>query len=327
MATLYNATEPDQLRGPQHDAAWCDELAKWAYAQETWDQLQFGLRLGHSPRVVVTTTPRPLPVLKEIIADESTVVTRGRTLDNEVNLSQKFITKIHKRYAGTRLGRQELEAEMLDDLPGALWLRTFFDPPEGSTHTGRVFARDLPELVRIVVAVDPSGVGNERENGDDIGIIVAGVDAYDHGYVLADRSVNAGPALWGKAAVDAYHEFQADLIIGESNFGGAMVESTIRSIDKNVSYKAVHASRGKVLRAEPVAALYQQGRVSHVSGADNRDQSGLGLTALEDQLCLMAPKGYSGKGSPDRADALVWALTDLMLGEETKANVFLKARK
>lgn len=318
VATLYSATEPDQLRGPQHDAAWCDEIAKWAYAQETWDQLQFGLRLGSSPRAVVTTTPRPIPLIRELIGDSGTLVTRGSTMDNADNLAKRFIEKIHQRYAGTRLGRQELEAELLEDLPGALWLRTYFDPPEGSVHTGRIWARKMPDLVRIVVAVDPSGVGSSEDGGDSIGIVVAGIDEYDHGYVLADRSLKDGPAGWGKAAVDAYHEFEADLIIGESNYGGAMVESTIRSVDASVAYKSVSASRGKVMRAEPVAALYEQGRVSHVSGADIRDKHGLGLSALEDQLCLFAAKGYTGSGSPDRADACVWALTELLLQREGK---------
>lgn len=317
IATLYNATEPDQLRGPQHDAAWGDELAKWAYARETWDQLQFGLRLGIRPRAIVTTTPRPIPILKEILQDSTTMVTKGRTMDNADNLAERFIKKIHDKFSGTRLGRQELEAEILDDLPGALWVRSHFDPPEGSPYRGRILANQVPELSRVVVAVDPSGTGGKEDSGDTIGIIVAGIDHYGHGYVLADRSLKAGPREWGKAAVDAYKEFKADRIIGESNFGGAMVESTIRAVDESVSYKAVRASRGKILRAEPVSALYDQGRVSHVTGADIRDKLGIGLSALEDQLCLMSPRGFAGDGSPDRADAAVWALTELMLeGEE-----------
>lgn len=312
-ATLYNATEPDQLRGPQHDGAWCDELAKWAHAQETWDQLQFGLRLGLNPRAIVTTTPRPLPIIRELIADPTTVVTRGRTMDNAVNLAKKFIDRIHKRYAGTRLGRQELEAEVLDDLPGAYWLRTYFDPPPESKLRGRINYKEMPELQRVVVAVDPSGIGKSEDGGDTIGIIVAGIDYYDHGYILADRSIRGGPPEWGRAVVNAYHEYKADRVVAETNFGGAMVENTIKSVDSSVSYKAVHASRGKVIRAEPVAALYEQGRVSHVTGGDIRDKDKLGLTELEDQLCLFSPAGYSGSGSPDRADAAVWALTELMI--------------
>lgn len=312
---IYNATEPDQLRGPQHDCFWGDELAKWTYARDVWDQLQFGLRLGKSPRGVVTTTPRPIPVLLEIIDDPTSVITKGSTMENRANLAKKFIDKIHKRYAGTRLGRQELEAEVLTDLPGALWVRTYFDPADGSKHRGRVMASDLPELERVVVAVDPSGTSGQSDDGDSIGIIVAGIDHNGHGYVLADRSVKEGPAGWGRAAVAAYEHYNADRIVGEANYGGAMVEAVIRSVNPNVSYKAVTASRGKVLRAEPVAALYEQGRVSHVTGADPRDEEGLGLAMLEDQLCLMGPGGYVGEGSPDRADALVWALTELMLTE------------
>ena len=316
IATLYNATEPDQLRGPQHDAAWLDELAKWAYARETWDQLQFGLRLGVSPRCIVTTTPRPIPVLKEILSDESTFLTKGNTLDNEDNLAKRFIEKIYKRYAGTRLGRQELNAEVLDDLPGALWLRTYFDPPEGSAHTGRILAKGLPDLDRIVVAVDPSGTKGKEDNGDEIGIVVAGIDVYDHGYILADRTVKEGPSAWAKAAVSAYHEFKADCIVGEVNYGGAMVEHTIRSADANVPFKMVRATRGKVVRAEPVSALYEQGRVHHVVGADIKDKDEIGLSGIEDQLCLFSPRGYAGEGSPDRADAAIWALTELMLEPE-----------
>lgn len=325
-ATLYNATEPDQLRGPQHDAAWCDELAKWAYAEQTWDQLQFGLRLGLNPRCVVTTTPRPIPILRDILNDESTFVSKGRTMDNAVNLAQKFIDRIHKKYSGTRLGRQELEADMLEDLVGAYWLRTYFDPPRELGFVGRIPKSEVPALARVVVAVDPSGIGKDTDNGDSIGIVVGGVDHYDRGYLLADRSIRGGPSEWGRAAVKAYEDFEADLIIGEANFGGAMVESTIRSIDASVSYKAVHASRGKALRAEPVASLYEQGRVSHVTGADIRDKEGIGLSALEDQLCLLSPTGYAGRGSPDRADAAVWALTELMLTDTNDATVVLTSR-
>lgn len=328
IATLYYGTEPDQLRGPQHDAGWLDELAKYAYAREVWDQLQFGLRLGHLPRSVITTTPRGIPLLREILDDKSTAVTRGSTMDNAANLAAKFIARIHKRYAGTRLGRQELEAELLEDIPGALWTRSMFDPPEGSKARGRIAASALPDLVRVVVAVDPSGTKGDEDEGDSIGIVVAGVDEAGHGYVLADRSVKEGPNGWGRAAVEAYKSFHADRVIGESNFGGAMVEAVIRSVDPDVSYKAVHASRGKVLRAEPVAALYEQGRVSHVTGADLRDEDGLGLSAVEDQLCLFSRSGFQGDGSPDRADALVWALTELMVEDDTTpAGVFINSRR
>lgn len=296
IATLYNATEPDQLRGPQHDAAWCDEIAKWHYAQDTWDQLQFGLRLGDHPRVVMTTTPRPIPVLKDIIADPKTAVTRGSTMANAANLAPSFLASIVRKYGGTRLGRQELEAELLDDVPGSLWTRAMLDSP--ACRISRA-----AEMLRVVVAVDPSGTRGGDES-DSVGIVVAGKGIDGRAYVLADRTCNLSPAGWGRRAVDAYHEFGADRLIAERNYGGAMVEHVIRTIDKNVSYSEVVASRGKVIRAEPVAALYEQGRVSHVGA----------VADLEDQMVEMTPDGYVGKGSPDRVDALVWALTELMLG-------------
>ena len=293
-ATLFNATEPDQLRGPQFDAAWSDEMAKWRHAQETYDMLSFGLRLGNDVRHVITTTPRSIPILREIIGDPSTVVTRGSTYDNRANLSAKFFAKIVAKYEGTRLGRQELHAEILDDLPGAMWTMAMID-------AARVTV--APEMQRIVVAVDPSGQGDDGQ-GDSIGIVVAGLGVDGRGYILADRSCDMSPAGWGARAVDAYREFNADRIVAERNFGGAMVEHVIRTVDRNVSYSEVTASRGKAARAEPVAALYEQGRVSHMGV----------FAGLEDQMCAMGPSGYAGKGSPDRLDAAVWALTDLMLG-------------
>jgi phage terminase large subunit-like protein len=295
LALGYNGTEPDQLRGPEFDTAWVDELAKYRYARETWDMLQFTMRAGSDPRVFVTTTPRPIPVLREIIADRTTVVTRGTTFDNAANLPAQFLAKLQARYGGTRLGRQELNAEMLDDLPGALWPRVVFDQ-----HRLRV----APDMRRIVVAVDPSGTGGADDNGDSIGIVVAGLGVDGRGYVLADRTCKLSPAGWGRRAVDAYHEFKADRIVAERNFGGAMVEHVIRTADKSVSFKEVVASRGKVVRAEPVAALYEQGRVSHIGS----------FPELEDQCCQIGPDGYVGEGSPDRADALVWALSELLLG-------------
>lgn len=320
IATLYNATEPDQLRGPQHDAYLADELAKWAHARETWDQLQFGLRLGTNPRGIITTTPRPIPILKEILEEEETFVTRGNTMENEANLAKRFIKKIYDKYAGTRLGRQELEAEILDDLPGALWLRTYFDPPEGSSLRGRVPASELPNLQRIVVGVDPSGTKGKEDSGDWIGIIVAGIDDKNHAYVLADRSIKAGPSEWGEQVIQAYENFNADCIVVETNFGGAMVERVIKSVDPLARIKEVKASRGKVIRAEPVAALYEQGKVSHVQGADLRDKEGIGLTVLEDQMCLMSPRGYAGEGSPDRVDAAVWCLHELVIDAPRRAS-------
>lgn len=302
-ATLFNATEPDQLRGPQFDAAWCDELAKWAYARETWDMLQFGLRLGVQPRQLVTTTPRPIPILKEIMAAPSTMVTRGATRDNTANLAPAFVKSITDRYAGTRLGRQELEAEILDDVPGALWTRAMLDAAK---------VRVVPDLKRVVVAVDPSGTKGAQDSGDSVGIMVAGLGVDGLAYVLADRTCKLSPDGWGKRAVAAYQEFQADRIVAERNFGGAMVEHVIRTVDQKVSYREVTASRGKVVRAEPVAAFYEQGKVRHLGA----------MTDLEDQMCLMTNEGFMGDGSPDRVDALVWAITDLMLGRRSAAPIF-----
>lgn len=294
IATLFSAEEPERLRGPQHDRLWCDELAAWKYLRETWDMAMFGLRLGDNPRTCITTTPKPLPLVREIAKDRRTVITRGSTFDNAGNLAPTFLQAIKDKYEGTRLGRQELNAEILDDLPGALWQRDAIDK-------GRV--RQAPEMQRIVVAVDPSGTKGESDEGDEIGIVVAGKGVDGRGYVLADRTCKLSPDGWGRRAVAAYTEFKADRIVAERNFGGAMVEHVIKTIDRNAAYKEVTASRGKVARAEPVAALYEQGRVSHVGS----------FSELEDQMCQIDASGFIGEGSPDRADALVWALTELMI--------------
>lgn len=296
VALGYNGTEPNQLRGPEFDTAWVDELAKYRYARETWDMLQFTMRSGNDPRVFVTTTPRPIPIIRELAKDKSTVVTKGSTFDNSANLPAQFIERLKDKYAGTRLGRQELDAEILDDLPGALWSRDEIDEHR---------VREAPDLRRVIVAVDPSGTKGESDDGDDIGIVVAGKGVDGRAYVLADWTCKLSPDGWGRRAVKAYHEFKADRLVAERNFGGAMVEHVIRTIDPRVSFTEVTASRGKVARAEPVAALYEQGKVSHVGSFPD----------LEDQMCLMDATGYCGEGSPDRADALVWALTELMLGQ------------
>lgn len=303
QALGYNGTEPDQLRGPEFDTAWVDELAKYRYARETWDMLQFTMRSGTDPRVFVTTTPRPIPVLREIIADKTTAVTRGSTMDNAGNLPAAFMKAVVDKYAGTRLGRQELNAEMLDDVPGALWTRDMID------GTRR---KEPPDLQRIVIAVDPSGTsGSGSDNqGDDIGIVAAGIGVDGRGYVLDDHSCNLSPDGWGRRVREVYTLHGADRIIAERNFGGAMVEAVIKAQDKSLPVKVVTASRGKVARAEPIAALYEQGRVSHVGS----------FADMEDQMCSMTPSGYVGEGSPDRADALVWALTELML--DAKASVW-----
>lgn len=295
MALGYNGTEPDQLRGPEFDTAWVDELAKYRYARETWDMLQFTMRRGRDPRVLVTTTPRPIPVIKEIMADASTEVTRGSTFDNAENLPAAFIEGIRAKYEGTRLGRQELNAEILDDVPGALWTREMID---------KAMVKVAPDLVRVVVAVDPSGTRGD-DAGDSIGIVAAGKGADGNAYVLADRTCKLSPDGWGRRAVSTYHELSADRIVAERNFGGAMVEHVIRTVDPKVSYREVVASRGKIARAEPVAALYEQGKVKHVGGFPD----------MEDQMCAMTPDGFVGEGSPDRADALVWAITELMLNK------------
>ena len=285
----------------------CDELAKYRYARELWDMLQFTMRAGNDPRVFVTTTPRPISVIKEIVADAKTVISRGTTFDNAANLPHQFLDKLRTRYEGTRLGRQELNAEILDDVPGALWTRDMIDAARKPVA--------LPDMARIVVAVDPSGTRGESDDGDSIGIVVAGKGVDGRGYVLADRTCKLSPAGWGRRAVGAYHEFAADRLVAERNFGGAMVEEVIRTTDQNVSYAEVTASRGKVVRAEPIAALYEQDKISHAPG----------MTELEDQMCQMCSNGFLGEGSPDRVDALVWALTDLMLGEAFDVNEWIKA--
>lgn len=298
VATTYSGEEPGQLRGPQHDAAWADEVAKWQYAQEAWDQLQFGLRLGTRPIQIVTTTPRPIPIIRAMVRDPLCHVTHGRTMDNAANLAPTFMQKVVARYQGTRLGRQELDAEIIDDVAGALWTRAMIDA---------AMKPGFQQMARVVVAVDPSGADGKSEDGDSIGIVVVGKGLDGNAYVLADRTCKLSPDGWGRVAVNAYHEFKADRIVAEKNFGGAMVEHVIRTIDPRVSYKAVTASRGKVARAEPVAALYEQGKVFHPHS----------LPELEDQLCQFTGDGYVGEGSPDRADALVWAITELMLNRPT----------
>jgi len=298
VAQGYTGTEPDQLRGPEFDSAWVDELAKYRYAREVWDMLAFTMRKGDDPRVFVSTTPRPIPVIKEILRDASTVVTRGSTFDNAGNLPKAFLDKLKKRYAGTRLGRQELEAEMLEDLVGALWNQDEID---------KLRIEELPDMRRIVVAIDPSGTKGVEDDGDSIGIVIAGKGVDGLGYVMGDFTCKLSPDGWGKRAVQAYNKFGADRIVAERNYGGAMVEHVIRTVDKNISYKEVTASRGKVVRAEPIAALYEQKRVIHVGD----------FPELEEQMCLMGPDGFVGEGSPDRLDALVWALTDLMMSDDS----------
>jgi predicted phage terminase large subunit-like protein len=307
VATLYSADEPDRLRGPQHDLAWCDELAAWRYPQ-AWDMLMFGLRLGADPRVVVTTTPRPTKLMRELLADPRVAVTHGRTADNADNLAPAFLDQIVRRYEGTRLGRQELDGELLDDMPGALWTHGLID-------AARVAA--APALVRVVVAIDPAVASGE--DADETGIVCAGRAADGHGYVLADASGRYPPAEWARVAIAAWRAHRADRIVAEINNGGEMVEATLRVIDPDVPFGAVHASRGKVARAEPVAALYEQGRIHHLGA----------LARLEDQMCSFTPDfdrtaaGYS----PDRVDALVWALSELFIETQAGAGIFETYRR
>lgn len=293
VAHLFSAEEPDRLRGPNLDAAGCDEIVAWANMEATWNNLQLALRLpgpkGDAPRAVISTTPKPLPLLKSIMKASSTLITRGRTMDNAANLDASTLQFLQDRYGGTSLGRQELEGELIEDAEGALWSR-------GMIEAGRV--PKAPEtLKRVVVAIDPAG-GNGRGN-DQTGIVVAAIGHDDHVYVLADCSGKFSPEGWARAAVNAYRDYQADRIIAEQNFGGAMVASTIRAVSATVPVKLVHASRGKAVRAEPVVAMYEQRKVHHAGY----------FPALEDQLCQWEPG--AGMASPDRLDALVWAVSEL----------------
>ena len=291
-AFCYSADAPDSLRGPQHHIAWCDELAKWRYGDAAWDNLVMGLRLGERPQVVVTTTPRPTALVRKVIALRGCVVTRGRTHDNPF-LPDGYVADLEADYAGSRLARQELEGELLEDHEGALWTRALLD---------RVRVAQVPELVRVVVGVDPpASVG-----GDGCGIVAVGLGEDGHGYVLEDASVRgATPAAWAAAVADCAARHGADRVIAEKNQGGDMVEAVLRGAEATLPVRLVHASRGKLARAEPVANLYEQGRVFHACGCP----------ALDDELAGMVTGGvYAGPGrSPDRADALVWALTELML--------------
>lgn len=300
---LFSAQEPSRLRGPQHHRAWCDEIGVWQYP-ETWDQLMFGLRLGDDPKVIATTTPRPTMLIRSLVKrrEKDVLITHGKTMDNASNLAKPALDNLLTRYAGTRLGRQELDAELLEDTPGALWKRSDID----NTRTSIA-----PDLVRCVVALDPAVSTNE--GSDETGLVVAGKGIDGRYYVLSDRSAQFTPDAWGREAVAQYKLHSADRIIGEVNNGGDLIESNLRTIDKNVSYKAVRASRGKAIRAEPVAALYEQGRVSHVGS----------FPMLEDQMCMFT-SDYDRtkmKYSPDRLDALVWALTELALEENPGENI------
>ncbi|MGR3513305.1 MAG: DNA-packaging protein [Paracoccaceae bacterium] len=297
-AKVFSARDYEALRGPQFDAAWVDELAKWPKAEDAWDMLQFALRLGEHPRQVITTTPRDVPVLKRILASGSTVTTQAATRENAANLADSFLEEVEGQFAGTQLGRQELDGVLVEELEGALWTRDMLMAAGA--------AKEI-EPDRIVVAVDPPV--SSKASSDACGIVVAGVKMGASkgdwkAVVLEDASLQgATPLEWATRAVEMYTKYDADRIVAEVNQGGDLVEEMVRQVERTVSYRAVHARRGKVTRAEPVAALYEQGRVAHRRG----------LSALEDQMVLMLRGGFAGRGSPDRVDALVWALTDLMI--------------
>lgn len=290
IAQVFSADDPDSLRGPQFDAAWCDELAKWRHAEAAWDMLAFALRLGDNPRVVVTTTPRPTALIRRLVVDDGTVVTRSRTADNRAHLARSFLADVTARYGGTRLGRQELDGELIADDPDALFARDVIE---------RYRCRETPAMVRVVVAVDPPASAGRKANA--CGIICAGLASDGRAYVLEDRTLRgASPSRWAEAVVALYRARQADRVVAEVNQGGAMVEQVLREVDADVAFRPVHATRGKQLRAEPVAALYEQGRVSHAGT----------FPELEDEMCTAIRGGIA---SPDRLDALVWAITDLLL--------------
>jgi phage terminase large subunit-like protein len=292
-ATTFSADEPERLRGPQHDLAIVDELGTWRYP-EAWDNLMLGLRLGAHPRCAVATTPRPTKLIRDLLAREGVdvAVTRGTSYENRAHLAPEFFGQIIRKYEGTRIGRQELLGEVLTDTPGALW----------NHDTIEQLRRDVaPPLGRVVIAIDPAG----SAEGDETGIVAVGLGEDDHGYVLRDTSGQYQPTEWAQHAISLYRSLKADRVVAETNFGGGMVEATLRMVDPNVAFTAVTASRGKVARAEPVSALYEQGRMHHV---------GL-FPQLEDQLCAFTTDfdrrvaGYS----PGRVDALVWAATELLV--------------
>lgn len=301
VAELFSADEAEALRGPQFTAAWCDELAKWRNAEKAWDMLQFALRLGDAPRACVTTTPRATKLLKKIIADAATVTVHLATADNATNLAPTFLAEMTRRYAGSAIGRQELLGEIVEDASDGLWRRHWIEEARVS---------NAPEMQRIVVALDPPVTATAAS--DACGIVVAGLGVDKRAYVLADRTVQGRtPEIWARAALSAYDDFEADRLVAEVNQGGDLVISVLQRFRENFPVVKVRATRGKWVRAEPVAALYAEGRVAHVGRFD----------ALEDQMCAFGSDGTVKGRSPDRADALVWAITDLLLDTTTKPSV------
>jgi phage terminase large subunit-like protein len=299
---IFSGEEPKRLRGPQHHGAWIDELAAFDYAQDAFDMLEFGLRLGEHPFTIATTTPKPIPIIKDLIARNDWSFDTGSTFDNAANLPEEYITKLRNKYEGTRLGDQELYARILDDVEGALWTRQMIEQAKKLTK--------MPPLIRIVVGVDPALTNNE--NSDHTGIVVAGIDVLGDYYVLADRTIKDTPLAWATEVIKAFHEFKADRVVVETNAGGDLVELTLRSVDRNIPIEKRTASRGKQTRAEPISALYEQGKVHHI---------GLGLGKLEDQMCEWVPLDPK-QSSPDRIDALVWAMSDLVGDSDTMQSLY-----
>ena len=301
IGKLFSAADPEGLRGNQFGAAWCDEICKWSRLEQTWDMLQFCLRLGHHPRQVVTTTPKPLKLLKRLIEEPTTITVRSTTSENANNLADGFLDYVENIYAGTRLGRQELDGEIVEQNEHALWKRE-------QIEINRI--DEMPELNRIVIAVDPPATSGSKSAA--CGIIAAGLMADGRCCVIADKTLpQATPDRWAAQAVALYHAFEADVIVAEVNQGGDMVKTVIRTIDPAVPVRAVHASRGKWIRAEPVALLYERGRVLHVGN----------YADLEDQMCAFTADGFAEGVSPDRVDALVWAITELALSRRAQPRV------
>jgi phage terminase large subunit-like protein len=311
---FYSAEEPERLRGPQFEAAWCDELAAWNKDQGTWDMLQFCLRLGKHPRICVTTTPKPTKLVRTILKDSKgddpkVVITSGSTFDNSANLAPTYLEAVKAQYEGTRLGKQELYAEMLEEAEGALWTTDTLDGCQ-------IARKDLPLLNRIIVAIDPAVTANAES--DLTGIVVAGIDVNGHGYMLGDYTDKLSPQGWASKAISLYYQFGADCVVAEVNQGGDMVRQTIHGEDDTIPFKAVRASRGKYARAEPISALYERGLIFHVRDPEDETAN---LNELETQMRTWEPLGSIG--SPDRLDACVWAFTDLMMNGYTKPKLQL----
>jgi phage terminase large subunit-like protein len=305
VAHTYTAEEPDRIRGANLEFAWCEEMASWKYDEESWDMLMLALRHGTDPQCLVTTTPKPRPLIRSLIKeskakDSDVIITSGSTYENKSNLAKKFLTRVRQRYEGTKLGRQELYAELLDETEGALWNVHLIERTRRRVMGNEAWDELMGQMIRIVVGVDPAVTSTSESS--ETGIVVCGIDRKHNGYVLEDCSLRAAPHEWAAAVVKAYHDYQADLIIGEVNNGGDLVEGIVKSIDPRVNYRAVRASRGKLIRAEPVAALWEQDR-AHCAGE--------GLELLEDQMCSYVP----GNPSPDRMDAMVWAMTELLVND------------